>query len=43
MFLERFIDLMEQKVTGISTKTVGVEKLDELSNRIQSTKIEEIV
>ena len=43
-FLERFINIMEQ-VTVISTKEVGVEKLDEaLSNRIQSTtKIEEIV
>jgi hypothetical protein len=44
-FLERFINIMEQQVTGISTKDVGVEKLDEaLSNRIQSTtKMEEIV
>jgi len=43
-FLERFISIMEREVTGISTKEVGVEKLDEtLSNRIQSTKIEEIV
>ena len=37
-FLERFINIMEQQVTGISTKDIGVEKLDEaLSNRIQST------
>jgi len=43
--LKWFINIMEQKVIGISTKEVGVEKLDEaLSNRIQSTtKIEEIV
>ena len=38
-FLERFINIMEQQVTGISTKEVGVEKLDEaLSNRINQQK-----
>jgi len=42
-FLEIFINIMEQQVTGISTKEVGVEKLGEaLTNGIQSTtKIEE--
>jgi hypothetical protein len=36
-FLEKSINIMEQ-VTGISTKEIGVEKLDEaLSNRIKST------
>ena len=44
-FLERFIHITEQQVTGIITKEAGVEKLDDaLSQKIQSSSnIEEIV
>jgi hypothetical protein len=37
-FLERFLHIMEQQVTGINAKEAGVEKLDEaLSQKIQTT------